>query len=244
MIPKKIWTYWHEDINKNELVKKCIENWNICNDYQIVVLNDNNINEYISRSQVIETFDRIQIKSDWIRTAIIYEHGGFWLDASIVLNNSLEEWINHNVDFFGFYTLNDSKQIENWMFGAPKNSILIKKWLDEYEKAIKMGDQLYCSYVKEKNLVKTNYTGMPYLFHQLSLLVVLESYKDAFPFSFEILQAKDNAYSWLGTGKTKNGYFDNSGDLYNLFIKEDTFNSPLYKITGHHRKSINKFLKL
>ena len=62
------------------------------------------------------------------------------------------------------------------MFGAPKNSILIKKWLDEYEKAIKMGDQLYCSYVKEKNLVKTNYTGMPYLFHQLSLLVVLESY--------------------------------------------------------------------
>ena len=128
MIPKKIWTYWHEDINKNELVKKCIENWNICNDYQIVVLNDNNINEYISRSQVIETFDRIQIKSDWIRTAIIYEHGGFWLDASIVLNNSLEEWINHNVDFFGFYTLNDSKQIENWMFGAPKNSILIKKF--------------------------------------------------------------------------------------------------------------------
>ena len=77
------------------------------------------------------------------------------------------------------------------MFGAPKKSFLIKKWLDEYEKAIKMGCQLYCSNVKENNLVKTNYGGMPYLFHQLSLLVVLERYKDAFKFSkFEIFTIK------------------------------------------------------
>ena len=101
-IPKKIWSYWNSD-KQPELVLKCIETWNICSDYQIVVLNDNNFHKYITRSQVIEKYDKIAFKSDWIRTAIIYEHGGFWLDASIILNNSLREWINHDVDFFGFY---------------------------------------------------------------------------------------------------------------------------------------------
>ena len=47
----------------------------------------------------------------------------------------------------------------------------------------------------------------------------------------------------MGTGKTKNGCFDDIGDLYNLFIKEDIFKSPIYKITGYHRVSINKFIK-
>ena len=65
-------------------------------------------------------------------------------------------------------------QIENWMFGAPPKHPVIADWLEEYEKAIDLGDTIYCNYVKENNLVNSNYHSMPYLFHQLCFMVVLE----------------------------------------------------------------------
>lgn len=47
IIPKKIWTYWHDE-SQPDIIKRCIENWKKLNpDYEITILNNSNYKEYI-----------------------------------------------------------------------------------------------------------------------------------------------------------------------------------------------------
>ncbi|KAJ3112032.1 hypothetical protein HDU96_005035 [Phlyctochytrium bullatum] len=63
----RIWTYWHDD-DPPTLVRDIIFGWKRFNpDYTIV--------------------------SDWVRLAVLMQHGGFWLDASVVVTRSLDELV-------------------------------------------------------------------------------------------------------------------------------------------------------
>ena len=244
-IPKKIWTYWH-DKKLPLIVEKCIETWKICKDYKIIILNESNRTKYITRKIPKKYYDlKYNKRANWCRCAVIAENGGFWLDANIILIKPLKKWINHNVDFFGFRcpVKSCNNQIENWMFGAPAKSKLIKDWLEEYEKAIRIGDLEYCDYIKKNNIVNDKYHSMPYLFHQLCFMVIFKKYNNL---KLHILSSYDTALAWHRNFDKENGkhHFDNSSDLYSLIIKnKQEMNSPVYKFMGFHRKSITTFIK-
>jgi len=140
IIPKTIWTFWDEE-DLPELVEKCINTWRKHNPgYTIVVLNPSNLARYCSKARNIlgsKFADSPQRLSDMVRLCVLYEHGGLWADATMIMQKSLdfifEEQENSRFEFYG-YTIREGSsrftQIESWFFGAVPESRFVGLWRD------------------------------------------------------------------------------------------------------------------
>jgi hypothetical protein len=124
-------------------------------------LDKHSVYDYISKSEFPHKYNSLKPahKADWIRLTLLSKYGGAWMDASILLNDAAaldqlrQQSIHKQSAFTGFsYRNNEPGQaslrgislyIENWFIMAPKESIIIKLWLEEYEKAIAMGFMPY-----------------------------------------------------------------------------------------------------
>lgn len=195
-IPKTIWTYWDTDtedfiplgvkqiLNNNR--KKLEENgWNF------IILNNNSINKYINLEEIDFKFDSSSRRSDLIRLKLLYEYGGIWMDASIIINDPnfinfiYENSISNKSDLTSFYLegceLNNDYRtyIENWLLISPRKNILIKEWILELEKALRMGPGEYYEKFSYNNPSKIsgciNQHGHHLLAH-LCLQIVLLKY--------------------------------------------------------------------
>jgi hypothetical protein len=148
-IPKVIYTYWHSPIIP-EFVQGCISGWGQMNpNHQVVVLNRVNLADYISRP-LPDRFDHViaQFQSDWVRYAVLAEHGGIWIDASTILTQSLD-WLHfrqqaEQVEHV-FYYLDDQVShslitVENWFIAALPNTTFMNKWSSEWTFALQNFD--------------------------------------------------------------------------------------------------------
>jgi hypothetical protein len=138
-IPKKVWTYW--DTEKLPFfVDKCIENWRkILPDYTIVVLNKNNLHQYVSIPGEILNHPSFNDKparfSDLVRLCVLAEHGGVWMDASIMLNEHFDSWLlNGTSDFYGYHINihNGWPVVESWFFACTKHNDFVRLWKEEF----------------------------------------------------------------------------------------------------------------
>ena len=150
-IPKKIWTFW----NSSKLpptVDNCIKTWRFLNpDYEIIVLNEKNINKWIPEFNVRKlkhAKDSYARLADFIRCQLLYKHGGIWLDSSIICTMPFDIWFDDikrsrrtkaRVEYVGFYLdwfTKDKRYpvIENWAFACPKHSKFFGKWKNEFMK--------------------------------------------------------------------------------------------------------------
>lgn len=140
-VPKIIWTYWSTE-NLPDSIKMCIESWKKYNpDYQIIIMNKDNYKNYTNIPDHIANHKNMndvhQHFADLVRLCAVYDNGGVWLDASILMSCSLNDILPSEFDyeFFGFkrefipyyYPL-----ISNYMFAAPMGSEFVKRWRDEY----------------------------------------------------------------------------------------------------------------
>lgn len=160
-IPKVIWIYWEGDFP--EFVNKCVDNIRKKNqNYQVVLLNPENVCQYSALCLTDVQSATPQQRADLLRFDLIYNHGGIWLDASILVYENLD-WIQHLVDetkteIFAFYrqrnTTNlNSPVIENWLLASVPNNPFFKLWFDELYFAIKQTPQKYIEDIRlnEKN---------------------------------------------------------------------------------------------
>jgi hypothetical protein len=176
-IPKIIWGYWDTGIeNAPDIVQKSIKNWKKNNpDWEINILNENNLQEYINT----DIFDKIivkdsikQKKADLIRLLLLKKYGGIWVDASIFLSESLN-WVlqlqkEKNVDIVCFYqekytTDYQNPVIENWFIASTKNNKFINLWLEDFFFYMKNGIDIYKKTIENINmqkLVNINYLTM------------------------------------------------------------------------------------
>ena len=141
-IPKIIWTFWDSD-DIPEIVQKCIETWKRTNpEYKINIVSKNNIHLFLPDGEEIFSMphckDSMQRSSDFIRLQLLYHYGGFWIDASTILNGSLDYFLQiqeeKGCDFLGYYldgftTREHYPVIESWFLVAVPKSIVIKLWL-------------------------------------------------------------------------------------------------------------------
>jgi hypothetical protein len=144
-LPKIAWTHW--DTNRPpKIIGDILKNREkVMNGWKTRFVTDDTFHEYIHRD-LPPNFWKLSAphRADWIRLAIIYEHGGLWLDAGIIINNVsalddiYDETIRKKSLFTGFYP-NDTTYVDNWFIMAPKGSSLIREWLDEFERAITVG---------------------------------------------------------------------------------------------------------
>jgi hypothetical protein len=88
-IPKKLWAYW--DSSPPRFIMDCHAGWKRYNpSYEVNLITNDTLSEFIS-SKLPENFNDVssQARSDWIRLAVLKEHGGIWMDASTVVTGDL-----------------------------------------------------------------------------------------------------------------------------------------------------------
>lgn len=132
MIDKVIHYCWFGGNEKPEIVKKCIESWEMfCPDWKIIEWNETNF-DITSIPYMKEAYEmgKWAFVSDVARLLIVYQSGGVYLDTDVELKSSIDEWILQEA-FFVFET---ERNIATGLgFGAIKGHKAVKAMLRFYE---------------------------------------------------------------------------------------------------------------
>jgi len=127
---------------------KRLEGWDVR------FLNATTIKDYIPDSALPANFSQFlpQHQADWYRLYLLKNHGGCWMDASIIINEkgSIDKIRNESIARKSELTAFQAKtplNIENWFIMAPENSPVIKLWFDEYNGAVTNGMAEYKKFI-------------------------------------------------------------------------------------------------
>jgi hypothetical protein len=136
-IPKIIWTYWDKP-QIPEFVQICQKNWRkFAPNYKIHILHKNNVEEWVNmpiRWQNLPPYRQ----ADILRLKLLEKYGGIWMDASILLMENPDKFVEGDLTLF--MTPNsgmDNPVYENWFIASSRQNLIIKKWIKEVLIAIK-----------------------------------------------------------------------------------------------------------
>jgi hypothetical protein len=105
--------------------------------------------------------DSIQRFSDLVRLYVVAENGGVWCDASIIMHEPLDNWLDDNAELnaFTIYLGSNKKNpsIENWFYAAPPKSAFVRAWRDEFCKLADYGSVK--EYVEAQKALGTDLDG-------------------------------------------------------------------------------------
>ncbi|MBO1278930.1 glycosyltransferase family 32 protein [Acinetobacter nosocomialis] len=246
-IPKIIWIYW--DTKKPELVERCLECIKSLNrEYIIHILDNNNINDFckIDFSQ----FESLtpQLKSDLLRLYLLYNHGGIWVDASVILYSNLD-WIidlcnNNKTKAFGYYsntntTVKQYPVIESWLLASEKDNPFFKEWLIELTYAIKLGVK---NYIEEIRKTYPNYNEYFQNICRLEYLVIYVACQKVLrkmDMSISLVNCDENAFIYHSFNKKSHIHF-----IESLVLNYRPSNMPyLIKLIGSDRNLLAPYIK-
>ena len=223
MIPKIIHLFWDNLDNIPFIIQKCIENIKRKNPEFSVKLYDKN---FIMDKLNIYKGTYEPFISDIFRLYILYKEGGIYLDASIILLNSINCVFNLNDDKLqGYETPSGDYNIENYCMCCCKNNELIKMWLKECLVANRVGFKNYVKKYKDygsDGLKK----WLPYLTNFLAYSVACNKL-------FGNIE-KENKYVKLM--KKSN---EENGPLYYLIINDKNSKKAVYYLL-HSKKLKNQ----
>ena len=141
----RIWQYWDKGYdNAPDLVKAClasVERYK--GDFERVLLDENSIKEYVKIPDYIYALKSKGLItpahfSDILRTYLLYEYGGCWIDATVYMTAPMPEFIRFS-ELFVFQNNKDEDldglNMTNYFISSKGNSVIIakmKKFLDKY----------------------------------------------------------------------------------------------------------------
>jgi len=214
-----LWTYW-ELINGNttppDYVKLCFAIMKIKSNetFNLVILNEKNIFDYLPDLRKDINTLPIALKTDYIRVALLYRYGGFWIDADTIMMNNLRELIdkiNDGYDYIGFGCTgkickdNDGYgRPSNGVMGSPKGGILITRCLSKLNEKLDNYFKL-----EPKDRKQFNY-------FDLGKNIIWEEY--------DVLMKEDPNYKYYHVSSYEDGTRDIDG---NWVAKEIIFNDVI-----------------
>jgi len=146
-IPRILWTYWNQP-QTDALTAQCLQSWRRhCPGHEIVLVHPGNILDHVAPQDLPPGFAALHPtkQSDWLRLYLVAHHGGYWLDASTVLTESID-WMapraaQPQCEMVGFYLEGFTRDrrypvIESWAFGAPAHSRFMQDWQKEFHQAL------------------------------------------------------------------------------------------------------------
>ena len=132
-IPKRIFTYW-QGAPMPTVVKLCLEKMRRLHpDWHITVMEE--------PPEPLPTHGDeipVQLHSDFARLCALSEHGGVWLDASCMCLEAVTAWVELESESLQVFQLWDDCP-ENWAFACPPGLPFMKRWKEEYSRALAMG---------------------------------------------------------------------------------------------------------
>lgn len=163
VLPKVVWTHWDTE-NPPENVQRVIERMRkMLPDWQVNFITTEQYLRSINQEEIPPGFQtlRVEHQADWIRLKLLQQYGGCWIDSGIILNQSINhlyrDCVSHKADLLVFKILGTQTNpkypiAENWFIMAPPQSPMITVWLEEYERAIKMGFKRYKERIKDEGV--------------------------------------------------------------------------------------------
>lgn len=132
MIPKTIHYCWFGRSEKPKLAQKCIASWRkFCPDYEIIEWNEDNFDVNATPyTRYCYENKKWAFLSDYVRLAIVYEHGGLYFDTDVEVVAPLDGLLE-NQAFFAFE--NDRNVASGLGFGAEKNNKYIFSMMQQYD---------------------------------------------------------------------------------------------------------------
>lgn len=139
----KIFTFWEPRENIHGYLDLCIKTWkkNLPN-YEIVILDYSNLYDWIDKDTFNNIlFDKnyftIAMIADAIRVAVLYKHGGIWLDTDTIVTKDFD-YLKREKEKTELLLTADVK-IDAYHVGflwATKNSKILGEWLKLIKKKI------------------------------------------------------------------------------------------------------------
>jgi hypothetical protein len=246
--PKIIWTYWDNPNKIPKTVKICMDSWKKYNpNYKIIFLTKTNYINYINIPENIALHKNFNDNparfSDLIRLYALSEHGGIWIDSSILLKKSLDTWLFPSpAEFSGFYLEAFTKNnlppvIESWFLASNKNSKFIELWRDEFCKMIEYPNvEKYIESRKEMGVDYEKISIPDYLAIHIAAQKILQINK--YPLSQLILKkAEDGPFKYL----TQSNW--DSEKALRLACNNNKYQSPIMKMRSHERNALEKYIE-
>lgn len=95
-VPKQIWICWLQGLeNAPVLVQKCVESVRKqCPDFNVTVLTEETMFEYVTLPvEVVKKYNSGRLPftqfSDILRVALLSQHGGIWMDATVFMSGEM-----------------------------------------------------------------------------------------------------------------------------------------------------------
>lgn len=239
-IPRIIWTFWNSP-ELPPLVQYCISTWKRHNpSYTIRILNMDNYKQFIRYdiNAIKHAHDTLARFSDYMRLALLADHGGIWMDATTICNAPLD-WVNAwqygtRAEFVG-YRLDETLEakspiVESWFLAAVQKSWFMNAWKEEFYRT-----RFYDSvndYLADVEAMGVDVKGIPlpdYLMIHISAQVVLQRslLVDDMIHTFNAVDSALkylNDYDW-NTGKAVEALQSHKYDAY-----------PIIKMRSHEAK--------
>ena len=165
---KTIWLCWLQGMEQApDIVKQCVASVkHYMPEYRLQVLTAENIAQFVELPEHIWakykngtiTFTHF---SDILRTALLVQHGGIWLDATVLLTGTLPtKWTEADLFFLQKSVLNATPHAgSSWMLAARKGNPVLQRVLE-----------LLGEYWRKENKLRDYY-----LFHLLLFLVLTKN---------------------------------------------------------------------
>ena len=172
VLPKIVWTHW-DSPTPPENVKRTVQRMrDILPDWQVNFITTDEFLSSINQEEIPAGFQnlRVEHQADWIRLKLLKQYGGCWIDSGIILNQSINnlyrDCVANKADLLVFKILGTQTNpkypvAENWFIMAPPKSPMITVWLEEYERAIKMGFNRYKEALKQEGVDVQKLTDRP-----------------------------------------------------------------------------------
>lgn len=181
-----IWVYWKQGIeNAPDIVKKCILSITKSTKQPVIILNDNNISEYVIFPEyIIKKLETGNISaaafSDLLRFSLLEHYGGTWIDATVFISSKLPDYVIES-EFFAY---RDS-------FGLIENATEMSVWILHsipHNAIIRESRNILFEYWKRENHI------VEYLLPYMVLTMIL---KNKYPNEYKNMPYATSEYSYL-----------------------------------------------
>ena len=172
VLPKVVWTHWDSDTPPEHVTKTIKRMRRMLPDWQVNFITTDQYLDSINQEEIPSNFNtlRVEHQADWIRLKLLKQYGGCWIDSGILLNQSINnlyrDCASNKADLLVFKILGTQTNpqypiAENWFIMAPPQSPMITLWLEEYEKAIRIGFKRYKATLNEEGVDLQNLMKSP-----------------------------------------------------------------------------------
>lgn len=205
-----IWIFWGQGMdNAPVVVKKCYASvQKYCKGYRVHLLDNENISEYVSLPEdILRLYDggkgilRPAHFSDILRTELLIQYGGIWIDATILLTSRLPEYItNQSMFMYRETNINIPEYIfANYLIASERSNPFLKRvlelvyafWREHTTIPISMRDYMFyynfVTLLSQHNEQAYNIVQkIPFIPNDLNVLILFKFFN--FPYNEQLLQ--------------------------------------------------------